>query len=50
MSTTASPAERDLHEAMKQWRHGRATRTIGEAIQNAYVAIFTIVMIGLSAG
>ena len=38
--------ERDLHEAMKQWRHGRATRTIGEAIQNAYVAIFTIVMIG----
>ncbi len=38
--------ERDLHTAMKQWRHGRATRSIGEAIQNAYVAIFSVLMIG----
>ena len=38
--------ERDLHEAMKQWRHGRATRSIWDAIQNAYVAIFSVLMIG----
>ena len=38
--------ERDLHDAMKQWRHGRATRSIMDAIQDAYVAIFSVVMIG----
>lgn len=45
----AEPApvdERDLHDLMKQWRHGRATRSIWEAIQSAYVAIFTVLMIG----
>ncbi len=38
--------ERDLHDLMKQWRHGRATRSIWEAIQSAYVAIFSILMVG----
>ena len=38
--------ERDLHDTMKQWRHGRATRSIMDAIQDAYVAIFSVVMIG----
>jgi len=38
--------ERDLHDTMKQWRHGRATRSIWDAIQNAYVAIFSVLMIG----
>ncbi len=38
--------ERDLHDAMKQWRHGRATRSIMDAIQDAYVAIFSVLMIG----
>ncbi|MFT4218221.1 MAG: DUF6297 family protein [Micropruina sp.] len=38
--------ERDLHGAMKQWRHGRATRSIMEAVQDAYVAIFSVLMIG----
>ena len=38
--------ERDLHETMKLWRHGRATRTIGQALQDGYVTIFTVVMLG----
>ena len=38
--------ERDLHDTMKQWRHGRATRSIMEAIQDAYVALFSVVLIG----
>ena len=38
--------ERELHELMKDWRHGRATRTIGQALQDAYVAVFSVVMIG----
>ncbi|HVK45388.1 MAG TPA: DUF6297 family protein [Micropruina sp.] len=38
--------ERDLHDLMQQWRHGRATRSIWEAIQSAYVAIFSVLMVG----
>lgn len=38
--------ERELHELMKDWRHGRATRTIGSALQDAYVTIFSVLMIG----
>lgn len=38
--------ERELHDAMKQWRHGRATRSIMEAIQDAYVAVFSILLVG----
>lgn len=38
--------EKELHELMKDWRHGRATRTIGQALQDAYVAVFSVVMIG----
>ncbi len=38
--------ERDLHDAMKQRRHGRATRSIMDAIQDAYVAIFSVLMVG----
>lgn len=38
--------ERELHDLIKDWRHGRATRSIGEAIQDAYVTIFSVVMIG----
>ena len=38
--------EKDLHDLMKVWRHGRATRTIWEAVQDAYVTLFSVVMIG----
>ena len=38
--------ERDLHDLIKQWRHGRATRSVWDAIQDAYVAIFTVLMVG----
>lgn len=38
--------ERDLHDLIKQWRHGRATRSIMDAVQDAYVAIFSAIMIG----
>lgn len=45
-SPTEAVDERELHELMKDWRHGRATRTIGEALQDAYVAIFSVLMVG----
>lgn len=35
-----------LHALIKQWRHGRATRTIGQALSDAYFAIFTVVLLG----
>jgi len=38
--------ERDLHDLMKVWRHGRATRTVWEALQDGYVTLFSVVMIG----
>ena len=36
----------ELHELMKLWRHGRATRTLGQAISDGYVTVFTILMLG----
>ncbi|MFT3860843.1 DUF6297 family protein [Micropruina sp.] len=38
--------ERDLHDLIKQWRHGRATRSVWDAVQDAYVAIFSVLMVG----
>ena len=38
--------ERELHDLMKLWRHGRATRTIGQVLQDSYVMLFSVVMIG----
>ncbi len=38
--------EQDLHNLMKLWRHGRATRTLGQVLQDSYVALFSVVMIG----
>lgn len=38
--------ETELHNLMKWWRHGRATRTIGQALSDGYVMIFTIVVLG----
>lgn len=38
--------ERELHDEMKLWRHGRATRSIGQVIQDSYVMLFSVVMIG----
>lgn len=38
--------ERELQLEMKHWRGGRATRSIGEAISRAYIAIFAIVVLG----
>ncbi|MFV0451998.1 MAG: DUF6297 family protein [Propioniciclava sp.] len=35
-----------LHGLIKQWRHGRATRTIGQALSDAYFAIFSVVLLG----
>ena len=33
-----------LHALVKSWRHGRATRTIGDVLQDAYIAIFSVLM------
>lgn len=38
--------ERALHALVKDWRHGRATRSIAQALQDAYFAIFSIVLLG----
>ena len=35
--------EQELHDLMKLWRHGRATRTIGQVLQDGYVALFSVV-------
>ena len=38
--------ERDLHDLMKLWRHGRATRTIWQALSDGYIVLFAVVMLG----
>lgn len=38
--------ERELHGLMKLWRHGRATRSMGQVLQDSYVMLFSVVMIG----
>ncbi|MFV0405840.1 MAG: DUF6297 family protein [Propioniciclava sp.] len=35
-----------LHGLIKQWRHGRATRTLGQALSDAYFALFSVVLLG----
>ena len=38
--------EEALHALVKSWRHGRATRTLGDVLSDAYIALFSVVMIG----
>ncbi|GAB3715698.1 DUF6297 family protein [Mariniluteicoccus flavus] len=38
--------ERELRLLMKDWRTGRATRTLWEAIQDAYVIILSVAVLG----
>lgn len=38
--------ERALHGLMKDWRHGRATRTLSQVFGDAYFAIFSVVLVG----
>lgn len=38
--------EKALHDLVKSWRHGRATRSLGEVFSDAYIAIFSVLMIG----
>lgn len=38
--------ERELHDEMKLWRHGRATRSIGQVLQDGYVTVFSVVILG----
>jgi hypothetical protein len=38
--------EAELHELMKLWRHGRATRTLGQVISDSYVTVFSVVLVG----
>ncbi len=40
----ASP--RELHGLMKDWRRGRATRNVGQALSDAYVAVIAALMLG----
>lgn len=38
-------SEADLHDLMKLWRHGRATRTLGQMLSDSYVTLFTVVLL-----
>ena len=38
--------EQELHGLMKLWRHGRATRSMGQVLQDSYAMLFSVVMIG----
>ncbi len=38
--------EKALHTLMKDWRHGRASRTIGQVLGDAYFMIFSLVVLG----
>ncbi len=38
--------ERELHDLMKLWRHGRATRTMGQLLSDSYVTLFSVVLVG----
>lgn len=40
------PSERGLKLLVKDWRTGRATKTLFEALQDAYVAVLAIAVIG----
>lgn len=37
--------EADLHQLMKLWRHGRATRTLGQVLSDGYVTVFSVVLV-----
>lgn len=38
--------EAALHRLIRDWRRGRATRTLGEALMDAYIAVFAVVLLG----
>ncbi|GAB3624633.1 hypothetical protein GCM10027418_27180 [Mariniluteicoccus endophyticus] len=38
--------ERDLRRQIKDWRTGRATRTLWEALQDAYVVVLSVLVLG----
>lgn len=40
------PSERELKLLVKDWRTGRATKTLFEALQDAYVAVLAVAVIG----
>lgn len=42
--------ERALHRLMKDWRHGRATRNLWQALGDAYYVVFSLLVIGGMAG
>ena len=42
--------ERELHDEMKLWRHGRATKTMGQVLSDSYVTLFYVVILGVMLG
>jgi hypothetical protein len=38
--------EKELHAEMKVWRHGRATRSLGQVFQDSYVMLLSVVIVG----
>ncbi len=42
--------EKELHDQVKLWRHGRATRSLWQVIQDGYVAVFSVIVLGAMLG
>lgn len=42
--------EKELHDQIKLWRHGRATRSLWQVIQDGYVAVFSVIVLGAMLG
>ncbi len=50
MTTTEVPTANDLREQIREWRRGRAELKITEVLSDAYVALFTVVMVAAMGG
>jgi hypothetical protein len=47
---SAIPSAREVRQEIRDWRRGRAELKWGEALSDAYVGLFCVVMIGAMAG
>ncbi len=47
---TEVPSAREVRQEIRDWRRGRAELKWGEAISDAYVALFCVAMVGAMAG
>ncbi len=46
MAATSGPSIGDLRADIRDWRRGRATASLGEVLEDAYVFVFAVLMLG----